>query len=386
MSGTVRAHALRVALAAALTLIATSLPALAAPVPFTIVDERPFVEVSLNGATLHFLVDTGAGGHNAVARRAAERLHLQSRAAGSVGGANAGQLDVSAAVVDRFSFGSVTLRHASFTVADFTPLERRIGFQLDGIVGSETLTAHCVRFDFPHRTIEIDPAGELQGTTVPIRLSGGWPIVEAAVDGVRGEFLVDTGDRSYLTLFTPFALAHYPRERRPLRDIVTGFGLVAPIVTDLTRTRFALGGLDLPDLVTRLATQTAGGFASDSLAGSIGSATFHDAVLEIDYVRRRLTIAQPAPARRSEWDHAGMWLSHDGGALVVDAVVPGGPAASAGLHAGDRLIAVNGEPAGTIDLPALRAGLASASATDLRVTVRRDGRDTVLLVHPRALI
>ena len=374
------------ALAVALLATAAAPPAPATAIPFTIVDERPFVEVGLNGRTFRFLVDTGSGGSNAVSRRTAEALHLQPHASGSISGANAGSLASSKAVVERFTFGPVTLQNATFTVADFTPLERRIGFRLDGIVGSETLIAHRVRFDWPRRTIEIDPPDALDGSSVPIQLSGGWPIVDAEVDGVRGAFLIDTGDRSYLTLFTPFAQAHYPLAQRPLRGIVTGFGLVAPIVTDLTRTRLALAGLDVPDLLTRLATQTAGGFASAALAGSIGAATFRDAVVEIDYPGRRLTIAPHGTAPRSEWDHAGMWLSHEGAALIVDFVVPGGPAASAGLAAGDRLVAVNGEAAASIDLPALRSRLASAAAASFRVTVQRNGRDTVVLVRPRALL
>jgi predicted aspartyl protease len=355
-------------------------------VAFTIDDVRPFVPVSVNGKVFRFLVDTGAAGHNALALRTATELGLVRRAAGTISGANAGALAVQSAVVERFTMGPIVLRGATFSVADLAPLERRIGFRLDGIVASETLASHRVRFDYPGRVIVVDPSEPLDAPSVPTRIEGGWPVVEAAVDAVPGRFLLDTGDRSYLTLFTPFATAHYPAPQRRLRNVTTGYGLVAPIVTDLTRTRLDVGALNVPELVTRLATQQQGGFASDALAGTIGSGTLLHSVVEIDYrlssVRIKAAPAQP----RSEWDHAGMWLSRDGNALRVDGVVPHGPADEAGIHDGDRLVALNSIPARDVDLPALRARLASFEHSVLTVTRRTRTGDEQLSVKLAPLI
>ncbi|HEY6237490.1 MAG TPA: PDZ domain-containing protein, partial [Candidatus Elarobacter sp.] len=140
--------------------------------------------------------------------------------------------------------------------------------------------------------------------------------------------------------------------------------------TDLTRTRLTVGALTVPDLVTRLATQEKGGFASGALAGSIGSATLSNSIIEIDYPAGVVRIA---PARRqvcSEWDHAGMWLSRDGDALLVDGVVANGPASQAGIADGDRIVAVDAVPVRELHLPALRARLASPQARTVAMTVR----------------
>ena len=355
-------------------------------VPFTIDDVRPFVPVSVNGKVFHFLVDTGAAGHNTLALRTARELGLVRRAAGTMSGANAGALAIESAVVDRFTMGPIVLRGATFSVADFAPLERRIGFRLDGIVASETLIHHRIRFDYPRRVIVVDPSDTLDAPSVPTRIEGGWPVVEATVDRTRGRFLLDTGDRSYLTLFTPFATAHYPVPQRRLRNVTTGYGLVAPIVTDLVRTRLDLGALHVPELVTRLATQQKGGFASDALAGTIGSGTLLHSVVEIDYRAGSVRIQAAATQPRSEWDHAGMWLSRDGDALLVDGVVPHGPAEEAGLHDGDRLVALNSVPARDVDLPALRARLASFKNLVLIVTRRTATGDEQLSVKLTPLL
>jgi hypothetical protein len=354
--------------------------------PFRTIDGRPFVRVFVNGHPASFLVDTGDSGSNAISRRFAIELHLKMRAAEAISGANAGSLSASHAVIDRFQFGPIVLRNSTFTVADFTPLERRIGFQLSGIIGAATLATHRIHIDGPRRRIDVDSLSPLRGVSLPLSIRGGWPIVQARVDGIDGTFLIDTGDRSYLTLFTPFARSHFPMKERRLRGVVTGFGLVAPIVTDLTRTRFALGTIRVPDLLTRLATQTKGGFASSALSGSIGYATLQSEDVELDYKHRRLIVAPSRNPPRSEWDHTGMWLSRGRIAIDVDDVIPRSPAAEAGLRPGDRLVSVDGRSAQSIDLPELRSRLASAQPRRLRMIVRRKDRTFIVVVRPRALI
>src|ERR1700730_11393358 len=103
-----------VMLAAALS-AATISPAQAVSIPFSLDDARPFVTVTANGAPYRFLLDTGSGGSNAISRRVAEALRLDVRASEPIGGANPGQLAAGTAVIDRFAFGPLTIRGATFT-------------------------------------------------------------------------------------------------------------------------------------------------------------------------------------------------------------------------------------------------------------------------------
>lgn len=77
--------------------------------------------------------------------------------------------------------------------------------------------------------------------------------------------------------------------------------------------------------------------------------------------------------------YLGVSASDESGAIVVEAVLPGGPADLAGVKAGDTVRAVNGTAVTSID--ALRAALAAITEGEqYMVDVSRDGADQSLSV------
>ena len=396
MSPESRARRAASRLAFATALLTASVPGVVAfaavpatVVPMRMVDSRPFVPVTLNGKRYEFVVDTG--GSDVLSSQVAAELGLHVTPGPQIGGANPGTIPSGETVVDTFSLGSFTLRNARFTVADFSALVAHIGFRrFDGIVGYEFLREHAVTFDFRHGLFAVDGAAARAGAShaVAFRLWGTIPVVHAALDGTDAEFILDTGDRSALTVFTPFARAHYPeRASGTLRGVVTGFGLRAPVVADVTRLRtLSLAGYDIADPIARLATQEQGGFASDAVAGSIGAAVLRRFVVTFDYPQGTLTLRDPLDAARLEWDRSGAWLSRDGGRLRVDDIVAGGPAAEAGLRAGDVITAVDGTPANAVGLPSLRARLALPETAAVQFEVRRGAKAFAVTLRLRTLV
>src|SRR5208337_2746593 len=56
------------------------------------------------------------------------------------------------------------------------------------------------------------------------------PVLDGVVAGVTGRFLVDTGDRSALTLFGPFWRGHHlDKAMSPTVEAMTGYGIGGPI-------------------------------------------------------------------------------------------------------------------------------------------------------------
>jgi hypothetical protein len=386
----VNATRIAVALLAALCVAAASRPAVAAGtvIPMHLIDNRPFVPVTVNGRHFEFVVDTG--GDYAISSQAAAELGLHPAPAAPIGGANAVSVAAGDVVLARLVVGSITVRDVHVSVIDFTPLVTHIGFRrFDGMIGYTFLRTHAATFDAQHGTLTLDapPSAHQTDHAIPFRLSDELLVVRAAVDGTEGDFILDTGDRSAITLFTPFAREHYRSRSGMLRDVVTGFGLTAPIVADVTRLHdLALAGYDVADPIARLATQQGGGFASDEVAGSIGNAILSRFTVTFDYPHGQLRLSDPIAAPRLEWDRSGMWLSRYGASLRVDDVVTGGPAAEAGLQVGDLVVAVDGVPAAGVDLPALRERLTSTQTASVRIDVLRKSRQDSLTIRLRTLV
>jgi carboxyl-terminal processing protease len=97
------------------------------------------------------------------------------------------------------------------------------------------------------------------------------------------------------------------------------------------------------------------------------------------------TDAEADRARRSGRAGVGLLVAPRGGGFVVQEVQAGGPAAQAGVRAGDRILAVDGQTTQGADLPSVATLLAGPDNTRVALTLRgRDNRDrTVVLERVR---
>jgi C-terminal processing protease CtpA/Prc len=80
----------------------------------------------------------------------------------------------------------------------------------------------------------------------------------------------------------------------------------------------------------------------------------------------------------------GLELRMEGDTAVVIAAIPGGPAAEAGLKAGDRLLSIDGDGLKGATLADVVARLRGPSGTQMTLQIRPDGRqETVTVVVVR---
>lgn len=70
----------------------------------------------------------------------------------------------------------------------------------------------------------------------------------------------------------------------------------------------------------------------------------------------------------------GITIGTIGGELYVTSVFEGQAAAKAGVQVGDRIVAVNGQRVGDQPVEEFRAAIKGAAGTEVRLTVRKDGR------------
>ena len=360
-------------------------------VPFELVDNRIFVDVRIEGkGPFKFILDTGGGGAG-FSVEAAQKIG--ARLGREIQGRGAGEKIITAweTSVKEIRIGGLVLRDQDCRVFDFSDARHVFGSQrFDGIIGQPVFARAVVRVDYARRLLTFTKPSRFKyrgaAAPVPFELERFLPIVRGEVDGVAARFGLDTGDRSALTLKSPFVAEYKLREKyAPKFEAVTGFGIGGPIRAQVTRVgvlKFA--GFEIRGPVTRLSLQQAGAFAADDVAGNVGGAVLKQFTVTFDYGRRRVFFERNSDyGRQDSYDRSGMWISQaaDGKSFEITDVVANGPAADVGLRAGDKILAIDGQRTGQLALIAARAKLRGAARSRVRLLVQTGaGRRAVTVI------
>jgi hypothetical protein len=355
-------------------------------IPFDLLDGRPYVSVRVNGkGPFRFIFDTG--GVNLLTSHLAAELALDRSAHESLVGAGEKSEPAAEARVDRVDFGALSFDHQRFFVIAAEALQTATGVRdLRGMIGHSIFEKKALTIDYDLREIvlsDTSPPASPGRITVPFSLDDGHiPTVEGEIGGFAGTFQVDTGDRSTITLFTPFVQQSSLRSRYSRVEGVTGWGVGGPIRADVGRTdRLVLGALTVQAPVVRLSQQTKGAFASAKYAGSIGYGILCGYRVTFDYPRLQISFDRPRLGGcREAVDRGGVWLNPDGDRLRVVDVWRGGPAEAAGLHEGDIVSAVDGRPTASLQPATVRQWLRRPAGTRVRFSIASPAAREVELV------
>ena len=337
-------------------------------------DGRATVAARIAGRELTLLVDPA--GANVLAPQVAAALGLARDAEAS---AAAGAPAVRAATVE---LGGYALRDASFYLMDLDRWRELEGDPIDGVLGLEAFERVVLTLDHDARLLTLtEPAAfraPERAVRLPLRLVAGLPLVAASVDGIAGEFAIEPATRGPLTLDAGFVRQHELVDRYLHgHEGVVAWGLGGPVRGYATRVgAFEWGGLRAPHAVAFLRTEERAANDGRAVAGRIGGLLLARFKVSFDFVGRALLLEPGAAlAAPDAHDRAGLWLNLDGEDLIIDALLPNGPAARAQLQPHDRVVAVDGVPATQLTLAGLRQRFATAPAgTRVRITARRDGK------------
>lgn len=262
-------------------------------VPFTYHDNRMVVQCTIDGkGPFSVILDTGSP-EISITPEAARAVGVTTRDAGTVTGAGNSAVKYATATLATVTFGELTLRNVAAGVIDLGQIRTKFHFaRLDGIIGYPLLRRYVTFVNVDAGTISFNeklPAVPSGATTT--RFTGILPIVRANIEGISTTVLVDTGDRSSLTLFGPFAKRYGFFGRYPSQEnIVTGYGLGGPIYADVFRLpRLDVLGMRLHDVVARASRQTRGAFADADHGGSIGTGVLKRFNVIYDYGHGTIT-------------------------------------------------------------------------------------------------
>jgi len=367
--------------------------AVASATHFDLVDNRIFVSVRLNGrGPFRFILDSGSDGH-LIRPEVAKQLGLKPEGNEQGKGNGASSEEGWQTHIASVQLGSFTLLSQEAAVLPFSQALNLFGTaRVDGILGLPAFQQQVLKIDYDQRRLTFTPFDKFiytgSGKVLTFEQnSDDIPAVFANLDGIPGNFGLDTGARASLLLFPPFVEKNLLAEKYSSRvEGVTGWGFGGPVKTKLARARkLDLGGFSISNPITRLMTQPSGTSSSAEEDGLIGEDVLKQFNVIFDYKHHQIILE---PNRRfghqDSYDRTGMWVAQDGNDFPVVDVIANGPAAEAGIAPGDKITAINGVPAARLALPELRERWSEEPpGTKLHLTViEKAGADPVVKDPP----
>jgi hypothetical protein len=329
-----------------------------AQVAFRYSGQHVWVSASVNGAPpADFLFDTGASITIIDSTYAAElglatEGELQSQGAGSTGSARFSQ--ISTLRLDGAAGDGVTIAAQKVGVLSINPLlEPFFWHRCAGVIGADFITRVVTEIDYDRGTLVFSDPATFQyagkGAAVPFVLAGHMPAVTMTLDGkFTGDFRVDVGSGSTVDLHAPFvARLHIDEQATGRRVTVVGGGFGGTFTSTLTRMKsLQIGPYSWQDPLLSFSGASSGALASEDYAGNIGNRLLERFKCTFDYQRRMLHLEPSARyTERDRFTRAGVQLARYGNEVLAMQVVPGSPAARAGLREGDAVASVDGRAA-----------------------------------------
>jgi hypothetical protein len=353
-------------------------------IPFELVGNKPLVPARVDGeGPFAFLLDNGSS-YNVVDTRVANGLGLAASGADELRGAGEATLSSSAAAAS-LTLSDLELARDEVVVM---PLDAAIGSStgrhVDGLFGYPLFARFQVELCYAGSNVVLHdpPRQRWQGTSVPIEVVREHAMVEASLelpDGRRiaGTFMVDTAVRSPLLLTRGFVEEQRIVESLPRRiQTTTGWGIGGPTRDIVGRAEaFELGSLRFERPVVVCSTAKSGVLSERGWAGIIGGEVLRRCHVVVDYGNGVMTLEPNSDfAQPFEHDHSGLFLVAEGvdfELLRTHDVVPGSPAARAGIRPGDVLATVDGTPPS--DLEEAKRLLRAGPDTTYRIGIVREG-------------
>jgi len=325
--------------------------------PFENVGGHIVIPVRVNGSRpLRMVLDTGMSSPIVMLTRRSlgAELGFEGGQPVQVGGAGGG----APAEAEMFSGVQVSLGDIEQPDQNLIVLDGPSSACLqDGVIGKSIFDRYVVAVDYERSTIELhDAAAALESArdVLPLTFDAGIPIVEAAVEledgaSVPVRLVVDFGARHSLSLDVDDANGiAVPAET--VGEVV-GAGILGEVEGRIGRIRaLRLGPFEFQDVVTsftRPETGTTCGADGVKADGNLGSGILSRFDVAVDYRQSRLLVSPNSSFEAPfEYNMAGFALiPAQDGSLTVQHVVPGSPAAEAGIVAGDRITKVDGRSA-----------------------------------------
>ena len=280
------------------------LPEPIASLPIKLIDNRPMIEVEVNGIKGHFIVDTG--GTFGLNEDFADSSKVEKGRSFQIQGAgNNPQTAWHGKNTEvKLVASDLTLSPHQAVIVNLNPIKDSLQLPYaDGVIGVELFRSYVVGINYPDRKINLynkNNFPELPSgfQSIPISFHHNYmPKVEAKVNGLAADLVIDTGDRSKFTLFNFYAQENRFLERSDLSELrTTGYGLGGPIpAKEFYLEEISLGRnevISFKHIKTRIPFMEGGAFTNTQRSGSIGSGLFLSYEIIFNYGGKQMLIRE----------------------------------------------------------------------------------------------
>ena len=275
----------------------------------------------------------------------------------------------------------------------------QVGRRYQGALGNDFLASVVVELDYGRQTVRLyDPAAYKYsgtGTGFPLKFYAGQPIIHAKIvlpgqKAREGEFVVNTGLAASLVIFEKFAEGHHlfsaHLKTMQARDprINNGDGIVIGRPKE-----FQIGDYTVEGAIAVFSPTGPAEHSDPEIAGEIGGAILRRFTVIFDYPHRQLILAPNLRIHELEQeDKSGLAVIAKGPGLrqfEISSVLPGTPAASAGIQKGDVIAGIDEDAAADLTLVQVRE-LFRQTSQKYKLTIERSGQTLQISLQTRRLL
>ncbi|MEO6875940.1 MAG: aspartyl protease family protein [Opitutaceae bacterium] len=312
----------------------------------------------------HFLIDTGASvtlvSPELAARYGVKNPFPPDTPLVRVKSADGGNALLPPTMLRRLQLDGARFEDVQALIYDCAPLSAHLGMKIDAILGFPLFRETLLTLDYPHSQVILrrrSAAPSVVGSTIPFNNDRKTPIITVRLGGKTFAALIDSGSDAALSL-NPVGL-------QPVFAVAPRQGATVGTLTG-----------DRAQEVGRLAASlTIGSYTlirpvadlTDELA-SLGGGILKNFTVTFDQEHNQVTFERdtPGPIPPEPRRSAGLSFTKTPAYWRVASVIPGSPAASAGVQPGDLVTRVNGELISKWDIR--RYELLVATATSIEFT------------------
>lgn len=310
----------------------------------------------------HFVIDTGSS-VTLVSPELAKRLKLSElmptdvpkvRVRSSEGGT--ALLD--AVTLEKIQLGSARFEYVPALVYDCADVSDQFGVRIDGILGFPLFRYAVLTLDYPHQRVVLRseiPKEGLPGEAILFDNAEKTPLIAIRLGDRELEALIDSGSSASIDI-NPAGLApkfsYGPVDGPTVSTLAGDRPSKVGRLSDVVR----VGSFDIPQPIAEITDELS------SLGGGIlahFTVTFDQEHNEAFFQHEPADSLSTPPLRGT-----GLSFRKTPAYWKVAGVAAGSPAEGAGVHTGDLISRINGEPVANWDLPRYEALVASVERID----------------------